>query len=197
MDELTPRASTLGVVNAVKHVDGRLVGDATDGTAFLAASRCCGFEPVGARVAMIGGGATATAVAHACAEQGVAELALSVRDPARHKGLLRVVESVAAPPLVRFDLDSLAGFDLVINATPVGMNGDPNVPHPVASLDSTSLVGEVVTLPRITPWLAAALERGCGVQYGDDMSKAQVDLVGSWWGFDFPHLDCADCGQAG
>ena len=148
MDELTPRASTLGVVNAVKHVDGRLVGDATDGTAFLAASRCCGFEPVGARVAMIGGGATATAVAHACAEQGVAELALSVRDPARHKGLLRVVESVAAPPLVRFDLDSLAGFDLVINATPVGMNGDPNVPHPVASLDSTSLVGEVVTLPR-------------------------------------------------
>ena len=45
MDELTPRASALGVVNAVKHIDGRLVGDATDGTAFLAASRSLWLRP--------------------------------------------------------------------------------------------------------------------------------------------------------
>ena len=189
MDELTPRASALGVVNAVKHVDGRLVGDATDGTAFLAASRRHGLDPVGARVAMVGGGATATAIAHACAEQGVAELVLSVRNTARHDVLRGVVESVPNPPRIRFDLDSLGGFDLVINATSVGMNGDPALPHPVDSLDPTSLVGEVVTLPRTTPWLAAALERGCRVQYGTDMSRAQLDLVGPWWGFDFSRVD--------
>ena len=141
MDELTPRASALGVVNAVKRIDGRLVGDATDGTAFLAASRRHGLDPAGARVAMVGGGATATAIAHACAEQGVAELVLSVRNTARHDALRGVVESVPNPPRIRFDLDSLEGFDLVINATSVGMNGDPTLPHPVDSLDPTSLVG--------------------------------------------------------
>jgi shikimate dehydrogenase len=101
----------------------------------------------------------------------------------------RVVESVPNPPRLRFDLDSLEGFDLVINATSIGMNGGSEVPHPVDSLDPRSLVGEVVTLPRITPWLAAALERGCRVQHGADMTKAQLQLVGPWWGLDLPHVD--------
>ena len=69
------------------------------------------------------------------------------------------------------------------------MNGDPNVPHPTDTLDPTSLVGEVVTMPRVTPWLAAALERGCRVQYGEDMTKAQRQLVGPWWGLEVPPID--------
>jgi shikimate dehydrogenase len=192
MDELMSRSSALGVVNVVKRVDGRLVGDMTDGSAFLVASRAHGLDPAGARVAMIGGGGTATAIAHACAEQGVAELVLSVRNRARHEELRRVVESVPAPPRLSFELDSLEGFDLVVNATTVGMNGDPDVPHPVDSLDPSSLVGEVVTLPRITPWIAAALERGCRVQYGADMSAAQLHLVGPWWGLDIPPVTAAE-----
>jgi shikimate dehydrogenase len=135
---------------------------------------------------MIGGGGTATAIAHSCAEQGVAELVLSVRNRARHDELRRVVESVPNPPRLSFELDSLEGFDLVVNATTVGMNGDPNVPHPTDSLDPSSLVGEVVTRPRVTPWIAAALEKGCRVQYGADMSTAQLHLVGPWWGLDVP-----------
>jgi shikimate dehydrogenase len=189
MDELTSRASALGVVNAVKRVDGRLVGDMTDGSAFLVASRARGLDPAGSRVALIGGGGAATAIAHACAEQGVAELVLSIRNRARHDDVRRVVESVANPPRLSFELDSLEGFDLVVNATSVGMNGDPNVPHPVDSLDPNSLVGDVVTLPRVTPWIAAALEKGCRVQYGADMSNAQLHLVGPWWGLDVPPVD--------
>jgi shikimate dehydrogenase len=96
---------------------------------------------------------------------------------------------VPNPPRLSFELDSLEGFDLVVNATPVGMNGDPNVPHPVDSLDPKSLVGEVVTLPRTTPWIAAALARGCRVQYGADMTQAQLQLVGPWWGLDVPPDD--------
>ncbi len=98
--------------------------------------------------------------------------------------LRQVVESVPNPPVLDFELDSLEGFDLIINATTVGMHGDDNLPHPVDTLDPTSLVGEVVTLPRVTPWLAAALERGCRVQYGSDMSQAQLHLVSPWWGLD-------------
>jgi shikimate dehydrogenase len=189
MDELLSRSSALGVVNVVKRVEGRLVGDMTDGSAFLVASRALGLDPAGARVAMIGGGGTATAIAHACAEQGVAELVLSVRNRTRHDGLRRVVESVPNPPRLSFELDSLEGFDLVVNATSVGMNGDPNVPHPVDSLVPGSLVADVVTRPRVTPWIAAALERGCRVQYGADMSEAQLHLVGPWWGLDVPSAD--------
>ena len=189
MDELTSRSSALGVVNVVKRVDGRLVGDITDGSAFLVASRAHGLDPVDARVAMIGGGGTASAIAHVCAEQRVAELVLNVRNRARHDDMRRIVESVPNPPRLSFQLDSLDGFDLVINATTVGMNGDPNVPHPINTLDPDSLVADVVTLPRVTPWIAAALERGCRVQYGADMATAQLHLVGPWWGLEIPPDD--------
>ena len=145
MDELTPRSSALGVVNAVKHVDGRLVGDLTDGMAFLAAARSHGFEPAGARVAMIGGGGTATAIAarvrRARRRRTRAECPRTPHDTTTCDASSRRCRTRRWSS---FDLDSLEGFDLVINATTVGMNGDPNVPHPVDILDSRSLVGEVV-----------------------------------------------------
>lgn len=189
MDELTARARALDAVNVVKRVDGKLVGDMTDGAAFVEASRARGLQTDGARIAMIGAGAAATAIAHAFADAGVAELVMSVRRESRHEPLRRVVESVARPPRLRFDLDSLDGFDMVVNGTSVGMGDDPDVPHPVDTLDPASLVGEVVTEPRVTPWLRAALDRGCRVQYGVDMTKAQRQMVGPWWGFDMPPVD--------
>jgi shikimate dehydrogenase len=161
----------------------------TDGLAFLYATEKRGLDPEGARVAMIGGGAAASAIAHACAEQGVAELVLSVRRQERHAELKRIVESVDSPPRLSFDLRSLDGYDLVINATSVGMEGDPTVPFPTHSLDQHSLVAEVVTLPRVTPWLAAALAKGCRVQYGVDMAMAQTQLVSPWWGLPVPKVE--------
>lgn len=188
MDELTPRAEALAAVNAIKNRDGHLIGDMTDGPAFLYGTRKRGLEPEGKRVALIGGGGAASAIAHACAEQGVAELVLSVRRAERHLVLRAIVESVDSPPALSFDLESLDGFDLVINGTSVGMGDDPNVPFPVDTMSSDSLVADVVTLPKVTPWLAAALERGCRVQYGIDMATAQTQIVSPWWGIDPPNV---------
>ena len=192
MDELTTRAHALGSVNAVKKDHGQLIGDMTDGPAFLEATRGRGLDIRGRRVAMIGGGHAATAIAHACAEQGAAELAMSVRRVERHAELRRIIESVAEPPRLSFDLESLEGFDLVINGTSVGMGDDPNLPFPVDTMSESSLVAEVVTLPQVTPWLRAALDRGCRVQYGRDMTRAQTQLVGPWWGLDLPPVDWDD-----
>ena len=189
MDELTTRARALGSVNAVKNDHGRLIGDMTDGPAFLEATRGRGLDVRGRRVAMIGGGHAATAIAHACAEQGAAELVMSVRRTERHAELRRIVESVSEPPQLSFDLETLDGFDLVINGTTVGMADDPNVPFPVDTMSPSSLIAEVVTQPRVTPWLRAALDRGCRVQYGRDMTRAQTQLVGPWWGLDLPLVD--------
>lgn len=191
MDELTDRARVLGAVNAYKNSGGRLIGDMTDGPAFLYATRQRGLDPHGARVGMIGGGAAASAIAHACAEQGVAELVLSVRRQERHPELRRIVESVPNPPNISFDLDDLSGFDLLINGTTVGMGDDSNVPHPTESLESTSLVAEVVTMPRITPWLQAALDKGCRVQYGEDMVTAQTQFVSAFWDLPVPEVSFA------
>ncbi len=62
-----------------------------------------------------------------------------------------------------------AGFDVVVNATPLGMKeGDP-LPFDVTRIDPAAMVGEVVMKTEYTPLLQAALAKGCGVQVGTDM----------------------------
>jgi shikimate dehydrogenase len=63
-----------------------------------------------------------------------------------------------------------AGFDLVVNATPLGMkDGDP-LPIDVTRLDSRTFVGDVVMRrPAMTPFLSAAQARHCRIQVGTDM----------------------------
>ena len=61
-----------------------------------------------------------------------------------------------------------AGYDLVVNATPLGMVGYP-LPFDPSRLSPTTFVGEVVMKSEITPLLAAARSRGCRYQIGTDM----------------------------
>jgi shikimate dehydrogenase len=68
----------------------------------------------------------------------------------------------------------------------VGMNDDPNVPFPTDTLSPSALVADVVTNPEVTPWLAAALEKGCEVQYGAEMVHGQFGLMGRHMGIEIP-----------
>ena len=76
-----------------------------------------------------------------------------------------------------------AGFDLVVNATPLGMEpGDP-LPVDVARLDARSFVGEVVMKTQKTAFLAAAEARGCRVQVGTDMLYEMIPAYLEFFGF--------------
>jgi shikimate dehydrogenase len=65
-----------------------------------------------------------------------------------------------------------SGFDLVINATPMGMRpGDP-LPIDVTRLARATFVGDVVTMPTAPPLIEAARARGCGTMTGAGMFEA-------------------------
>ena len=69
------------------------------------------------------------------------------------------------------------GYDLVANATPMGMrDGDP-YPVDVERLAPSTFVGDVVTKPAVPPLIAAARERGCGTSAGSDMFAAVSVLI--------------------
>jgi shikimate dehydrogenase len=75
-------------------------------------------------------------------------------------------------------------MDLVVNATPMGMNeGDP-LPLDVERLDPSTFVGEVVMKADMTAFLTAAQARGCPVQIGTDMLFEQIPAYLEF--FDFP-----------
>jgi shikimate dehydrogenase len=75
------------------------------------------------------------------------------------------------------------GYDIVVNATPLGMKeGDP-LPVDVDRITPTTFVGEVVMKEEYTPLLRAALAKGCSVQVGTDMLFEMIPAYLEFFGF--------------
>jgi shikimate dehydrogenase len=189
MDETSQRAGDLAAVNAVRVENGRLIGDMVDGLGFMVAVKAKGLTLRGRRAAIIGGGMTGAAIALAIAEAGAAEIVIKEIRKERHGFLTRLLRSTCPQVGISFELTGLEGFDIAVNATPVGMNDDRNLPFPIDSLSARTLVADVVTHPKVTPWLAAGLARGCQVQYGVEMADGQFGLMGRHMGLEIPDPD--------
>ena len=76
-----------------------------------------------------------------------------------------------------------AGYDLVVNATPLGMKAGDPLPFDVSRLSKGSMVGEVVMQQEITPLLQAALDRGCRIQVGTEMLFEMIPAYLEFFGF--------------
>jgi shikimate dehydrogenase len=179
---LTDRARYLGSVNvARRNPDGSWHGDQVDGAAFVSALRAAGGVPEGARALQVGAGGAGAAIALALLEAGVAELALHDADPARRDALIgrlrdRVGDRVSCASSPGESPDP-AGFDLVANATPMGMRpGDP-YPVDVTSLKPDTFVADVVTKPAAPPLIEAARRIGCRTSTGGDMFATVAGLI--------------------
>jgi shikimate dehydrogenase len=189
-DELSPRARDLGAANVLHRTEqGRLIGDMVDGLGFVAALRRNGFDVEGRRAVVFGAGGAGSAIAYSIAESGVAELVVIDIDGGRQQHLLDLISSRYPKVALSRSLVSLAGLDLAVNATTVGMNADPNTPFPLDTLQPGAFVADVVTEPGITPWLAGARERGCRIQTGYEMMLGQFTLMGRHMGIVFDETD--------
>ena len=184
MDEISERAEDLLSINVVRLENGRLIGDMVDGLGFMVAVRTHGLSIQGKRAAIIGGGGAGAAIAQAIADSAADEIVIKEIKAERYSFLERLLKKTNPEIKISFELTSLEGFDLAVNATPVGMNDDPKVPFPTDTLPPSTLVADVVTSPKITPWLAAALKRGCEVQYGAEMAYGQFGLMGRHMGLE-------------
>jgi shikimate dehydrogenase len=176
-DEVSDRASFLGAVNVLHRVaGGRWRGDMTDGVAMVAALRKAGCEPAGKRALLVGAGGAGSAVALALIEAGVTVLAIAEVDAERRD---RLIARLAArkPGAVTVGAADPAGFDLVVNATPIGMApGDP-LPVQAERLEATATVADLITRPAVTPLLEIARRRGCRIASGVDMFAVQAGYM--------------------
>jgi shikimate dehydrogenase len=172
-DVLSERSRALAAVNAMRReADGRWSGDMTDGVALVAALRAAGCEPHGRRALVVGAGGAGSAVVLALAEAG-ARVAVHDIDAARRDDLVR---RLAAWKIAVGSVDP-AGYDLVVNATPLGMaSGDP-LPVEAARIAPGAVVADLVTKPAVTPLLIAARERGAQIVTGEDMFAPQAGIL--------------------
>jgi shikimate dehydrogenase len=184
LDHLSERAALLGSVNVIRReADGRLLGDNVDGAGFLKAARAHGFEAAGRCAVVIGAGGAGSAIAYALCEGGIRQLVLTDVDTARAAALaMRLGQAFPKVELLA-TYESLAGVDLLVNASTVGMGNTNELPLPAGCLDTLEaqiLVADVVTSPVLTPLLRRAQALGARVQTGAEMARAQMGDLGSF-----------------
>jgi len=184
VDEVTPTALIAGAANAVLlRPDGTLLGDQFDGAGFVRGIERKGLKLAGKRALVSGNGGVGCAIAASLAAAGVAELALYDGIEASSQSLAARLREHYPKLVVKTGSPDPAGFDLIVNATPLGMkDGDP-LPFDVSRIAPTTFVGEVVMKQAITPLLAAAQAKGCGIQLGTDMLFEMIPAYLEFFGF--------------
>lgn len=171
------RAGFLKAVNTLRrNADGTWHGDMFDGMGYVEALQSKGCEPRGQRALLVGAGGAGSAIAYSLMTAGVKELAVHDADVVRRDALVARLASLGLGKVSAGSSDP-TGFDLCINATPIGMKeGDP---HPIDSTKFTGqqFVGCVITAPAVPPMIAAARAQGCNTLTGADMFARVRDLM--------------------
>jgi shikimate dehydrogenase len=167
----------LGVVAAARrNADGTWHGHTTDGDAFVKAQIDNGAQIEGARVLVIGCGGAGSAIAISMLEHGAREVVVHDADPVRAERLVGLIRPTAGDKISAGSADP-RGFDVVSNATPLGMTvGDP-LPIDVSLLHDSIFVGDVVAGHGETPLMKAARSAGCKTADGDAMVIAVLDVM--------------------
>jgi shikimate dehydrogenase len=184
LDKISTNAKVAGSCNAVKlGADGQLIGDMFDGEGFVRGLVRKGQTVRGADVLIIGAGGVGSAIAASLAAAGVRHIALHDANETVLAGLRSRLNTHYPQTVVTSGSADPEGFGIVVNATPLGMRkGDP-LPVDVSRLSAKTFVGEVVMKTEITPFLAAARDRGCAFQVGTDMLFEQIPAYLEFFGF--------------
>lgn len=183
-DEVSITAKIAGAANALlKRADGTLLADQFDGAGFARGVARKGFKTRGSRILVIGTGGVGSPIAASLAADGAASISLFDVNAASAEGLASRLKTYYPEMEVRLASNDPEGFDLVVNATPLGMNpGDP-LPFDVTRLAPSTFVGEVVMKQEITPMLKGAIARGCRYQVGTDMLFEMIPAYLEFFGF--------------
>lgn len=187
LDRLDPMARRIGAVNTVVREEGALVGYNTDAPGFL--------EPLWTRLAqqhlfrmvrVLGTGGAARAIIAALADEGFV-IVLAGRNPDKARALLdelapgvdhHAIDIAHFAEATDFPFDDRAGcLDLVVNASPLGMTGQPPLEFDFSHVPPGSLIYDIVTSPPETSFLRQAREGGFETVDGLSMLIGQAAVA--------------------
>jgi shikimate dehydrogenase len=184
LDEASTAVKVAGSCNAVlRRADGALVGDLFDGEGFTRGLLRHGRSIPGASALVVGAGGVGSAIAASLAARGAAVVAIHDIDVDAMDGLAARLQASCPALVVRTGDPDPEPYDIVVNATPLGMEAGDPMPVDVSRLRPESFVGEVVMSKRETAFVAAARARGCRAQVGLDMLYEQIPVYLEFFGF--------------
>jgi shikimate dehydrogenase len=131
----------------------------------------------------VGAGGVGSAIAASLAGAGIGAITLFDARAESAEGLGARIKANYPAIEVRTGSKDPAGFDVVVNATPMGMNEGDELPVDVSRIAPSTFVGEVVMKTEMTAFLKAVQARGCRFQIGSDMLFEQIPAYLEFFGF--------------
>jgi shikimate dehydrogenase len=183
LDEVSTAVKVAGACNAVKRNSaGKLVGDMFDGEGFLRGLLKQGVNPRGLRALISGCGGVGSSIAASLANAGLKQLQLhDTREPSATALAGRINRFVPSCQAIVGSNDP-AGFDMIVNCTPLGMNNHDPLPFDTNRISAATFVGEVVMRAELTPLLVAVKAKDCRYQIGTDMLFEQIPAYLEFFG---------------
>jgi shikimate dehydrogenase len=194
LDEVSELSRLLGAVNTITHKDGKLHGHTTDPEGFLRGFAEAGHSFEGKSVVILGNGGSARTIAftllYGAAGAKPARVALAARDTAKSEGIAKELYVALGLPVDVIPLERYAQhaaeFDIVVNATPLGMGANhAATPIPAETVGGNQIVYDIISNPEETTLMRNARARGAAAVGGLGMLVHQgVASFKIWTGVD-------------
>lgn len=192
VDHLDPLAASLGAVNCVVGDGPRLVGHNTDASGFAAWLTATGHPLEGARVVVVGAGGAGRAVVAGALAGGAGSVVVVNRSNDAAAAAVALDPSRCSVG----DMAAVATAEVVVNATSVGMTGQPGCPIPADLLRPAQVVADLVYDPVETELVRTAREVGAVALDGVGMLVHQAaDAFRLWTGVEPPLAVMAEATQ--
>lgn len=178
LDEVDDEAAFIGAVNTVVNDGGRLRGYNTDGRGFMKSLEDKGIRADGKEIFVVGAGGASRAICYYLA-QVADKMHLCDIDRQKASDLIRDLKRFNDSIFFTEEKVKLTTCDMVINATPLGLNMDDRLPFETDGLFPGQIVVDLIY--RDTPLLSRAREKGCLTVSGLGMLLWQGALAFELW----------------
>lgn len=190
LDACSELGRLAGAVNAVRcDAQGRLVGDLFDGEGLVHSLNGFGIAYTARRVLILGAGGGAAAIAASLvsplskASQGAArEVALYDPTPGKAQALADRLGAPGTTRVIAVDRNDPAGFDVIVNASPLGLDPSDPLPCDVSRIPPGAALVDILMKNQPTPLVRAARGRGLVAHSGFEMMIRQAPLYLDFFG---------------
>ena len=184
LDQLTPLAEKTQSVNTIFKKNNKIIGDNTDIGGFELSLKHINYDVKNKKIFILGAGGVAPSIVLALKKMGASKIILSNRTKKKAEDLLKIISDLEI-----VDWGKIPEFDMIINATSLGLKKDDEIKLNYNEIKSNKLFYDVIYNPGLTNFLLKAKQFGNQIENGKMMFIYQAHQAFTIWHKVMPEID--------
>ena len=184
LDELTPLAKEVQSVNTIFKENNKIIGHNTDIGGFELALKYINYDVKDKKIFILGAGGVVPSIILSLKKMGVSRIILSNRTKKKAEDLKKIYRDIEI-----VDWGKIADFNIIINATSVGLKSDDEIKLDYTDIGPNKLFYDVIYNPKQTNFLSKAKKFGNQIENGKMMFIYQAHQAFAIWHKILPNID--------